>query len=149
MKKIVGKKSAVSSAVALGVATMAVSAPAAADGKDDFSYGEGEYLTGDFHNHTTCSDGSTSVKTLTRQSLSYLDWFIHVGHSGNGSRDCRIDDFIGLNRDSEFNRGLWVNSIGAENIKGDFADTGVRTGSRVQEMWRWQSPCRSSTLIRS
>ncbi len=32
----------------------------------------GEYKSGDFHNHTTCSDGSTSVKTLTRESLSYL-----------------------------------------------------------------------------
>lgn len=28
------------------------------------------YVSGDFHNHTTCSDGSTSVETLTRESLT-------------------------------------------------------------------------------
>ena len=102
----------------------------------------GEYLAGDFHNHTTCSDGSTSVKTLTRESLSYLDWFIQVGHSGNGSRDCRIDDFLYFARASEFSPGLWINSLdetAGEFIKGDFVDTGQQNGSRVQEMWRWQS----------
>lgn len=63
----------------------------------------GEYRAGNFHNHTTCSDGSTSVRTLTRQALDRHDWFIHVGHSGRGSRDCRVDDFLYLNRDSQFN----------------------------------------------
>ncbi len=101
----------------------------------------GEYLAGDFHNHTTCSDGSTSVKTLTRKSLSYLDWFIHVGHSGRGTRNCNISDFLYLNRDSEFNRGLWVNSLpnGAADIKGDYTARNMRTGTPVQAMWRWQS----------
>lgn len=101
----------------------------------------GEYQTGDFHNHTTCSDGSTSVKTLTRESLNYLDWFIHVGHSGSGTRNCNISDFIGINRDSEFNRGLWVNSLpnGEDDIKGDIKTQGVRTGTQVRAMWRWQS----------
>ncbi len=101
----------------------------------------GQYLAGDFHNHTTCSDGSTSVKTLTRKSLEYLDWFIHVGHSGRGSRDCRVSDFLYLNRDSEFNRGLWVNSLpgGAADIKGDISYETMRNGAQVQAMWRWQS----------
>ncbi len=132
------KRTAISSAVAVAIATSVASAPASADGSGDY-YSEGEYLTGDFHNHTTCSDGSTSVRTLTRKSLSMLDWFIHVGHSGSGARDCRIDDFIGLNRDSEFNRGLWINSLGSELIKGDFTDQGLRNGGRAQRMWRWQS----------
>jgi len=101
----------------------------------------GEYQTGDFHNHTTCSDGSTSVQTLTRESLNYLDWFIHVGHSGAGTRNCNISDFVGVNRDSEFNRGLWVNSLpnGEDDIKGDVTTQGVRTGTQVRAMWRWQS----------
>lgn len=101
----------------------------------------GEYKSGDFHNHTTCSDGSTSVKTLTRESLNYLDWFIHVGHSGRGTRNCNISDFIGINRDSEFNRGLWVNSLpnGEDDIKGDVTTQNVRTGTPVRAMWRWQS----------
>jgi len=101
----------------------------------------GQYLSGDFHNHTTCSDGSTSVKTLTRKSLEYLDWFIQVGHSGRGSRDCRISDFLYMNRDSEAGTGLWVNSLpgGAADIKGDARYETMRNGSQVQTMWRWQS----------
>ncbi|MEL7044505.1 MAG: hypothetical protein AAGL66_05715 [Pseudomonadota bacterium] len=109
----------------------------------------GEYLSGDFHNHTTCSDGSTNVEVLTEKSLSYLDWFIHVGHSGSGSRDCRISDFNGRNRDSAFGRGLWANTIGdgpgvdSAAIKGDYI-TENRTGGigvteTVERMWRWQS----------
>lgn len=101
----------------------------------------GQYLSGDFHNHTTCSDGSTSVKTLTRKSLEYLDWFIQVGHSGRGSRDCRISDFLYMNRDSDAGTGLWVNSLpgGAADIKGDIRYETMRNGGQVQTMWRWQS----------
>lgn len=121
----------------------------------------GQYLSGDFHNHTTCSDGSTSVKTLTRKSLSYLDWFIQVGHSGSGARDCRVSDFLYLNRDSSHNRGLWVNTIGKDDrtrtpsaddkgrefdivdsatIKGDATSyRKTRDGDQVRRMWRWQS----------
>ncbi|MEO0996356.1 MAG: hypothetical protein AAFX58_02450, partial [Pseudomonadota bacterium] len=132
MKPTTGKKSAVASAVAVALSAAAATAPAKADDN-------GEYLTGDFHNHTTCSDGSTSVRTLTRKSLTYLDWFIQVGHSGSGARDCRISDFLYLNRDSEFNRGLWVNSIGAEMIKGDLVERTVGSGNTVPRMWRWQS----------
>jgi len=121
------KKNVMSAALAAAVASAAGVANA------------GEYRAGDFHNHTTCSDGSTSVKTLTRKSLEYLDWFIHVGHSGRGSRDCRVSDFLYLNRDSEFNRGLWVNTVGAEGIKGDETTETMRTGVSVPAMWRWQS----------
>ena len=104
------------------------------------SVNAGQYLAGDFHNHTTCSDGSTSVKTLTRKSLTYLDWFIHVGHSGSGSRDCRVDDFLYINRSSGDNAGLWVNTIGEAGIKGDSAGTRTMSnGDRVPRMWRWQS----------
>ncbi len=139
MKKTIGKRTAVSSAVALAMA--ATASVAVASGDKDGTSAEGEYLSGDFHNHTSCSDGSTSVRTLTRESLSYLDWFIHVGHSGRGSRNCLISDFLYLNRDSEFNRGLWVNSLpnGAADIKGDPTFERMRTGTHVPAMWRWQS----------
>ena len=139
MKSKTGKRSAVSSAVALAVAAT-VSSVSVAEA-ESVGFGEGEYKTGDFHNHTTCSDGSTSVRTLTRESLSYLDWFIHVGHSGRGTRNCLISDFLYLNRDSEFNRGLWVNSLpnGAADIKGDPTFRTMRTGTSVPAMWRWQS----------
>ncbi|MEO0574501.1 MAG: hypothetical protein AAF004_03495 [Pseudomonadota bacterium] len=131
------RRSAISAAVVSALACGFTAADAHAD--DD---AVGQYLAGDFHNHTTCSDGSTSVKTLTRESMSQLDWFIQVGHSGNGARDCRIDDFLYFSFASEFSPGLWINSLDPEQgevIKGDYVDTGVGTGSRVQEMWRWQS----------
>lgn len=106
----------------------------------------GQYLSGDFHNHTTCSDGSTNVEVLTEKSLSYLDWFIHVGHSGSGERDCRVSDFLYLNRDGAYNRGLWANTVGAGpnggdsiEIKGDYIDRTLRDGNTVERMWRWQS----------
>ncbi|TGD70940.1 hypothetical protein E4634_20265 [Mangrovimicrobium sediminis] len=104
----------------------------------------GEYLSGDFHNHTTCSDGSTSVEVLSEKSLSYLDWFIHVGHSGSGERDCRVSDFLYLNRDSAFNGGLWANTVGdgpetdSAAIKGDYIESTLN-GGHVERMWRWQS----------
>ncbi len=100
---------------------------------------KGSYVSGDFHNHTTCSDGSTSVKTLTRESLSYLDWFIQVGHSGSGQRDCRIDDFLYFSTASEFSPGLWQNTVGEDAIKGDLVTATQANGATVRRMWRWQS----------
>ena len=126
----------------------------------------GEYLSGDFHNHTTCSDGSTNVEVLTEKSLTYLDWFIHVGHSGSGERDCRISDFLYINDDGAYNRGLWVTSLNSDEfptyedtipdgpdgdpkfarvndaIKGNnhYTDsTRSPNDPEVQRMWRWQS----------
>ena len=70
-------KNVMSAALAAAVASAAGGASA------------GQYLAGDFHNHTTCSDGSTSVKTLTRKSLEYLDWFIH-GFSVKNKSGCSM-----------------------------------------------------------
>lgn len=131
------KRTALSCAVTAAIAAGVSASPAVAD---DYTGDEGQYLSGDFHNHTTCSDGSTSVKTLVRESLTYLDWFIHVGHSGSGSRDCNVDDFIGINRSSGDNRGLWVNTVGVEAIKGNNLQTRtMANGDQVERMWRWQS----------
>lgn len=131
-------------AVMAGSASIAYDAAATAERKpwqpDPFETEGGEYLSGDFHNHTTCSDGSTSVRTLTRQSLARLDWFIQVGHSGNGPRDCRVDDFLYFATSSEYSPGLWINTLEdpSTEIKGDFASGSVSTGTEVQRMWRWQ-----------
>jgi hypothetical protein len=128
------------------IAAMSVSGTTAAGD------GDGEYRAGDFHNHTTCSDGSTSVKTLTRQALAYHDWFVHVGHSGRGPRDCRVDDFLyHANSGGGNSVGLWSHTVGPENIKGDprtrtfqvrTYDENGQTGTveqTVNDMWRWQS----------
>lgn len=108
---------------------------------------DGEYRAGDFHNHTSCSDGSTSVQTLTREALARHDWFIHVGHSGRGPRDCRVDDFLYHANGGGSAVGLWTNTLSPSEIKGDVrtrtfnlknAD-GSTSQQTVQDMWRWQS----------
>src|SRR5215475_10995263 len=52
------------------------------------------YMAGDFHNHTTCTDGSVSVESLIKQSINTfrLEWMASADHGGNGIRDCRFDD---------------------------------------------------------
>jgi len=57
----------------------------------------GTYVTGDFHNHTTCSDGTLSLQKLVDKATSNktgaynLDWFIQTDHGGNYSpRNCTI-----------------------------------------------------------
>lgn len=105
----------------------------------------GSYLSGDKHNHTTCTDGAMSVQTVVNESLiTYgLDWFAQTGHGGEGNRDCRFDD-------PEYNGAIsgsgdfWENTIGVENIKGDeeFSGgngAGAFFGRGAREMWRWQS----------
>ncbi|MEL7450012.1 MAG: hypothetical protein AAFN78_12440, partial [Pseudomonadota bacterium] len=127
----------------------AIAMPAVANANDPVfrTSGGGEYRTGDFHNHTVCSDGSTSVRTLTRKALTYHDWFIHVGHSGRGPRDCRVEDFLYQSQGGGAFVGLWTNTLEPGSIKGDerFRDVDITNADgsvitqTVQDMWRWQS----------
>ena len=56
----------------------------------------GKYVSGDFHNHTTCSDGSISMQKLVKKATDKndtpwgLDWFVQAGHGGNGNRNCTL-----------------------------------------------------------
>ena len=57
----------------------------------------GQYVAGDFHNHTTCSDGSTSMQKKVKKSMDRdaetpwgLDWFVQAGHGGTGNRNCTL-----------------------------------------------------------
>src|SRR5512138_794051 len=91
------RKSQIAIAVAtiLGAATMS-----AAHAKDIGPHGpsksKGTYATGDFHNHTTCSDGSISMQKLVKKATDKkdtpwgLDWFVQAGHGGNGNRNCTL-----------------------------------------------------------
>ena len=53
-------------------------------------------MAGDFHNHTTCSDGSISMQKLVKKATDTgetpwgLDWFVQAGHGGNGNRNCTL-----------------------------------------------------------
>jgi hypothetical protein len=52
----------------------------------------GTYVTGDFHNHSTCSDGQISMQKLTDKSVKTygLDWFVHADHGGSSARNCTL-----------------------------------------------------------
>lgn len=104
----------------------------------------GTYVTGDFHNHTTCSDGSISMQKLVKKATDKtdtpwgLDWFVQAGHGGNGNRNCTLVEDATLDTPAyPFVAGkgpttTWANSIGSAALKGDGA---VASGN----MWRWQS----------
>ncbi|MEE4112586.1 MAG: hypothetical protein V2I40_07195, partial [Desulfobacteraceae bacterium] len=95
------------------------------------------YIAGDFHNHTTGSDGSTSIQRLTYESVDTygLDWFAQSGHGGSFSRDLRLDDF-NYNCDADGQGNSWENTVGIDNFRGDPTGTGY---CGAQDMWRWQS----------
>ncbi len=54
----------------------------------------GTYVTGDFHNHTTCSDGTLSIKKLVDKSAKTynLDWFVQADHGGSSYRNCTLSE---------------------------------------------------------
>jgi hypothetical protein len=58
----------------------------------------GTYTTGDFHNHTTCSDGTLSIKKLVDKSVGSsagagnLDWFVLADHGGGSARNCTLSE---------------------------------------------------------
>ena len=104
---------------------------------------KGVYLAGDFHNHTTCSDGATSMQKLVRTSMDSpwgLDWFVQAGHGGTGNRNCTLTEDESLATPGyPFVAGqgpttTWANSIGADKLKGDVSGSGA-----TRNMWRWQA----------
>ncbi|MES2088561.1 MAG: hypothetical protein V4532_01060, partial [Pseudomonadota bacterium] len=106
----------------------------------------GNYAAGDFHNHTTCSDGSISMQKLVKKVTEKtagnwgLDWFVQAGHGGNGNRNCTLAEDATLDTPAypyvsgQGPTTTWGNSIGKANLKGDGGGANG-TGS----MWRWQS----------
>src|SRR5689334_14376273 len=89
--KLILKKRPIALAVAATFGAIGVaSAPTVA------TAAEGKYVAGDFHNHTTCSDGTISMQKLVKKSTDKvetpwgLDWFVQAGHGGNGNRNCTL-----------------------------------------------------------
>jgi hypothetical protein len=120
----------------------------------------GTYVTGDFHNHSTCSDGTLSMQKLIDKSVNTwgLDWFVQADHGGSSTRNCTLaeDPFtpvapaLGLTTSSTgpwppatYPSGgepatalkgpnqTWESTIGRAAIKGDGTAT-------PKAMWRWQ-----------
>src|SRR5215831_8588976 len=128
---------------ALGAAALVAVSTAGSAGKN-----EGKYVAGDFHNHTTCSDGSISMQKLVKKATDKtdtpwgLDWFVQAGHGNSGgTRNCTLVEDDSLSTPAyPFITGTgpqttWADSIGITNVKGDQPGTGGVNGY----MWRWQS----------
>ncbi len=104
----------------------------------------GSYVAGDFHNHTTCSDGSISMEKLVKKATDRgetpwgLDWFVQAGHGGNGSRNCQLVEDASLSTPVyPFATGVGPNTSWENSgviPKGDPSGT-----SPNRNMWRWQS----------
>lgn len=148
-KQIALAVAAALSAVAIGTVRAAdapTSAPPAA------GQGWGTYVTGDFHNHSTCSDGSISMQKLVKKSIDKndtpwgLDWFVQAGHGGSGNRNCTLAEDATLATpayplvyatDGTTIQGpntSWQNTNPPINPKGR-----VQGNPPNQVMWRWQS----------
>jgi len=142
-------------ATVLSAATMAA-ATAKDVGNVSAKSVKGTYTTGDFHNHTTCSDGSISMQKLVKKATDSqdtpwgLDWFVQAGHGGNGNRNCTLVEDATLSTPAyPFVAGkgpttTWAASIGVAAVKGN---TGTANGTSTTplssqanpSMWRWQS----------
>ncbi len=81
---------------------------------------EGKWLSGDFHQHTLYTDGSTTFDFVMEKSNEFgLDWWANSEHGG------------GRNRDGS---GVFWDTYIPNPILGNYAVSGGH-----QIMWRWQS----------
>lgn len=112
----------------------------------------GTYAAGDFHNHSTCSDGSTSMQRKVAKSMDRnaatpwgLDWFVQAGHGGTGNRNCSLVEDASLatpaypvvtspTGDPLGPTTTWLNSNPPVQPKGNVSGSGA-----TQNMWRWQA----------
>ena len=108
----------------------------------------GKYVAGDFHNHTTCSDGAVSMQKLVKKSTDNsggtfgLDWFVQAGHGGTGNRNCTLTEDASLDTPvfpftGQGPTTTWQNTL----TPGAIAPKGAAAGGAAPSanMWRWQS----------
>ena len=147
---------------AAAFATLGSIAGVAVAGGDKLPVPAGRYVTGDFHNHTTCSDGSLSVQKLVDKSVGAwgLDWFAQVGHGGSSARNCTLaeDPFepvptaLGLTNSSTgpyppntypsggqpASTGHGPNQLWQDTLPNGVADIKGDAVGTPRAMWKWQ-----------
>ena len=114
--------------------------------------GDGTYVTGDFHNHTTCSDGSISMQKLVKKATGKndtpwgLDWFVQAGHGGNGNRNCTLVEDATLATPAypvvfaTDGTTILGPNTSWQNSNPPITPKGLVSGNPPnQVMWRWQS----------
>ncbi|UUX94459.1 hypothetical protein [Aquabacterium sp. J223] len=112
----------------------------------------GTYVAGDFHNHSTCSDGATSLQKKVKKSMDRdattpwgLDWFVQAGHGGTGNRNCTLAEDASLatpayplvtNANGQVlgPNTTWLNSQPPVTPAGDVSGSGNN-----RNMWRWNA----------
>lgn len=110
------------------------------------------YVAGDFHNHTTCSDGSISMQKLIKKVTDKtetpwgLDWFVQSGHGGSGNRNCTLAEDASLATPAyplayaANGTTLLGPSTTWQNSNPSITPKGLVSGTAPnQVMWRWQS----------
>ena len=141
------RKNQIALAVAVALGTVSVIAmPGIADAAKSY----GTYVSGDFHNHTTCTDGSISMQKLVSKATGKddgtfgLDWFAQAGHGNNGNRNCTLVEDDTLSTPAyPYIEGYgptttWQNTPAA--LGGPIEPQGDVDGiSPDQKMWRWQA----------
>lgn len=138
---------ALAAAAAIG-GLMVVAAPPLANAAKT----AGTYVAGDFHNHTTCSDGAVSVQKKVKKSMDRtettpwgLDWFVQAGHGGTGNRNCTLAEDASLATPAyplvtsttgvlQGPATTWGNTNPPVIPKGDVSGSGAN-----RNMWRWQA----------
>ncbi len=96
----------------------------------------GKWISGDFHQHTTYTDGSNPIATVMAKNLEFgLDWWANSEHGGGFTRDGFGPVLVSGFDTAEYAR-FWDNTgvYPAGLILGDVSSSG---GHR--NMWRWQS----------
>jgi hypothetical protein len=136
---------ALAAVAALGVTAMGIAPTVATAAKP-----AGKYVAGDFHNHSTCSDGSISMQKLVKKSTESgangfgLDWFVQAGHGGSGNRNCTLTEDASLDTPAyPFVTGTgptttWQSTPASAG--GAVVPKGLANGASPNaNMWRWQS----------
>lgn len=91
------------------------------------------YIKGDFHQHTTYTDGSNSFATMMYMNNKYgLDWWANSEHGGAFPTDASAPALTSAPFDQK--GGKYWDAFTSNPILGD-----ASSSSGHQNMWRWQS----------
>lgn len=97
------------------------------------AHADSGYIKGDFHQHTTYTDGSNSIATMMYMNKKYgLDWWANSEHGGGFNTDASGNLLTAPPFDPV--DGKYWDSYSPNPILGD-----VKTSNNHQMMWRWQS----------
>ena len=92
----------------------------------------GKWMTGDFHQHTTYTDGSNPLATVMNKNHEFgLDWWANSEHGGGFIRDGYgpiLTDAFDTGEYARFWDEIPVTILGDVSMSGGH-----------QKMWRWQS----------